>query len=511
MGKIRSDLSVYNRFLLIAVIVGLFLSLPLTTSAQPSEREVMILDVDDYEKDVEMDGRGRFNWTVYNKNVSREYSVRVRAEGLGDWERSLSKDNFILDEDTRYVPISLRFTVPRFPEKEARSGEVTFNFTQLNGDDVFEKTRIVQVSIIGMLPEEDANTIVGGYPNPLPGRLDNQYGALGLNILIWAGISLGLYFLVTPVIHTLTKKTKTNLDEILVTMVRKPLSFLVFLYGFIHSLLRLTLRLEIRATAYQLYSLIVIIIGVYVTYRIFDAFLEEIARTRRQPGFTNILKPIFEKLGGALILVGGLIIGLRAVGIEVTALLAGAGILGLVIAFAAQDTLSNFFSGMHLLLDRPFTIGDIILLETGEYCRIEDIGMRSTKLYNLREHEGIVLPNNSLANQKIVNIAQPDITLRLPIDVGVAYGSDIEKVQSILYEVAKGHPDVFEDEKHETTVRFREFADSSLEFTLRVWIDDISKQWNVGSELREEIDRRFREEDITIPFPQRTLWMHNID
>ncbi|MFW6141656.1 MAG: mechanosensitive ion channel family protein [Candidatus Saliniplasma sp.] len=494
-------------FFLVVILLIIF---PLV-SPSISGRDVRVIEVDDYEKNVEMDGMTRFNWTVYNSNVSSEYSVRVTVQGFGEWEKSLSESNFILDEDTRHGTVSLRVSVPSFPQVEERSGQVTFTFEQLDGDEVYEETRTATVAIEGMLPKEDANTIVGGFSNPLPGHLDNQYGALGLNILIWAAISLVFYFLISPVIHKLTKRTKTNLDDIMVTMIRKPATFLLFLYGLIHSILRVDIGLEIRATAYQIYSLILVVIAVYVTYHIFDAFLAEIAKAREGPAFNQILIPIFEKLGAIVILVGGLVIGLRTIGIEVTALLAGAGILGLVIAFAAQDTLSNFFSGIHLLLDRPFTIGDLILLESGEYCRIQDIGMRSTKLYNLRDHESIVLPNNSMANQKIVNIAQPDTTLRVPIKVGVAYGSDLGKVKKILYEVAENHPDVIDDEKHETTVRFNEFAESSLNFTLRVWVDDIFKQWDVGSELRQEIDRRFHEEGITIPFPQRTLWMHEVD
>ncbi len=495
---------------LIILVLALMLVFPLISSPI-SGRDVRLIEVDDYEKDVEMGGKGTFSWTVYNSNVSIDYSVRVRVEGFGDWEKALSESNFVVDEDIRHRTISLDVLVPEYPQKEQRSGEVTFTFTRLDDEEVFEETRTATIFVEGMLPAEDANTIFGGFSNPLPDQLNNQYGALALNLLIWMGIAAVIYFLVGPIVHKLAKKTKTNLDEILVTMIRKPVSILVFLYGVIHSILRLDIGLEIRAASYQIYSLIVVVIAVYVTYRIFDAFLEEIARTREETTFGQILKPIFEKLGAVVILIGGLIIGLRTMGIEITALLAGAGILGLVIAFAAQDTLSNFFSGLHLLLDRPFTIGDIILLESGEYCRIQDIGMRSTKLYNLRDHEGIVLPNNSLSNQKIVNIAQPDATIRMPIEIGVAYGSDLKKVREILFEVAEEHLHVLNDDQHQTNVRFRDFADSSLNFTLRVWVDDLVNQWNVASDLRHRIDERFREEGITIPFPQRTLWMHQAD
>jgi len=184
--------------------------------------------------------------------------------------------------------------------------------------------------------------------------------------------------------------------------------------------------------------------------------------------------------------------------------------MGLVIAFAAQDTLSNFFSGIHLLLDGPFKIGDIIYLETGEYCRVENVGMRSTKLYSILDHELIILPNNAIANQKIVNIVKPDKKIRKKVEVNVAYGSDLKKVKKILYNAAKSHPNVVDKPKYEPEVRFTGFGDSSINFLVYLWIDQVLNQWKVLSDVRTEIETRFKEENITIPFPQRTVWLHDI-
>ena len=224
--------------------------------------------------------------------------------------------------------------------------------------------------------------------------------------------------------------------------------------------------------------------------------------------FGAVLRPVFRKIGITIIIIGGFIFALHAVGIEVTALLAGAGVAGLVIAFAAQDTLSNFFSGIHLLLDRPFKIGDVIFLETGEYCRIENVGMRSTKLYSIFDHELIILPNNAVANQKIINIVKPDVKIRKKIEVSVAYGSDIDKVKNILNQAAIDHPNVVKEPGFEPQIRFTNFGDSGLEFLIYLWIDEVMNQWQVLSDVRSDIDRRFRDEHITIPFPQRTVWLN---
>ncbi|MFO8077221.1 MAG: mechanosensitive ion channel, partial [Thermoplasmatota archaeon] len=168
------------------------------------------------------------------------------------------------------------------------------------------------------------------------------------------------------------------------------------------------------------------------------------------------------------------------------------------------------FSGIHLLLDRPFKIGDLIFLEGGEYCRVENVGMRSTKLYSIFDHELIILPNNTVANQKIINIVKPDNRIRKKIEVGVAYGSDLEKVKYIMYQSAKEHEHVVDEPGYDPQVRFVGFGESSLDFLMYVWIDEVLNQWKVLSDIRLQIDARFRKEQVTIPFPQRTVWLNHV-
>ena len=224
--------------------------------------------------------------------------------------------------------------------------------------------------------------------------------------------------------------------------------------------------------------------------------------------FGAVLKPILKKIGVSIILVGGFIVALNASGIQVTALLAGAGIMGIVIAFAAQDTLSNFFSGIHLLLDRPFKIGDVIYMEEGKYWRVVSVGMRSTRLYSIFDNELVIMPNNSVANQKIINIVKPDAKIRKKIKVSVAYGTDLKKVSKILLEIAKKHRNVLKEEEFEPLIRITDFGESGIEFTINLWIDEVMNQWIVLSDVRLEIDERFKKEKITIPFPQRTVWIN---
>ncbi|MEF8848820.1 MAG: mechanosensitive ion channel domain-containing protein [Candidatus Thermoplasmatota archaeon] len=474
--------------------------------------EPIIGEDDVYHKDVEMGNTGSFKWTVY-KNSTKNYVVTVSVKGFEQWSQKIDSSYFVISEDNPYELVTLNFEVPDYPEKEKRNTEVTFTFRQINQTEKFHITKTAQVNVRGITPTGEANTLIGGFTNPLPPPLNVPIGAFMLNIVIWIVLSFIIYFLIKTVLISLVRKTETKLDDRLIELIQKPVLLLLILYGIIHSVLKLNIKIGFRATIYQVYTLLVVIIGIYVAIRIFEEVLREV--TARKGGksstFGTVLKPLFEKIGLVLILVGGLIFGLNIIGVEITALLAGAGVVGLVIAFAAQDTLSNFFSGMHLLLDRPFQMGDLILLEGGEYCRVESIGMRSTKLYSIFDHDLIILPNNSIANQKIINLVKPDTKIRNRVEVGVAYRSNLKKVTEILYDAAIKHPNVIKKEGYEPLVRFTEFGDSSLKFMVIFWVDDIMNQWTASNDIRHTIDEEFRKQNITIPFPQRTIWLNEVN
>ncbi len=163
------------------------------------------------------------------------------------------------------------------------------------------------------------------------------------------------------------------------------------------------------------------------------------------------------------------------------------------------------------MIDRPFTEGQDVRLDTGEVCRVEKIGLRSTHLYFYRNHEYIVAPNKDMENTRIVNLNFPDTKYRIHVPVGVAYGSPVETVKRLLLEVADGHPEIYTDEEAQSRVFFDEFGDSALLFRLAVYVTSAAERFRIASELRDAIDEAFREHGITIAFPQRTVWLNEVD
>jgi len=488
------------------LIIGFFI---FSTPTWADTTEPIIGDDDTYEKNVSTQNSVCFNWTVY-KNSDTNYIVTVKVKGFESWDQKISPCYFFLDDSNPHEIVGLKAIVPQYPEMVKKTAIVTFTFRPLNSTDTITITKNATIIVDSVLFGDEENKILGIFENPLPKPLNSPIGAFILNVLLWIFIAFALYYFIKIILIGIARKTKTLFDDRLIEIVRRPFLFVIVLYGAIQSVFKLHFTLGLQIYILQISIFVFFIIGIYIIYRVYNESLEAWAQKKggNESMFGAVLKPILKKIGVSIIIVGGFIVALNASGIEVTALLAGAGIMGIVIAFAAQDTLSNFFSGIHLLLDRPFKIGDVIYLEEGKYWRVISVGMRSTRLYSIFDHELVIMPNNSVANQKIINIVKPDAKIRKKIKVSVAYGTDLKKVSKILLEIARKHPNVVKEKEFQPLIRITDFGDSGIEFTINLWIDEVMNQWVVLSDVRLQIDERFKKEKITIPFPQRTLWIN---
>lgn len=186
-------------------------------------------------------------------------------------------------------------------------------------------------------------------------------------------------------------------------------------------------------------------------------------------------------------------------------LLAGAGVAGLAIGFAAKDSLSNIISGIFLAVFHPFRVGDYIDFD-GEYSQVEDLTLRHTTIKTW-DGRRIFVPNSIMGNQPIVNwsITDPIITWR--VDFGIGYTSDIDKAREIILDVAKRHPLVLKD--HEIAVWVTELGDFAVNLRLSVDVPNRDVAYSTGCEIREAVKRRFDDEGIEIPYPYSNLIIQN--
>ncbi len=207
------------------------------------------------------------------------------------------------------------------------------------------------------------------------------------------------------------------------------------------------------------------------------------------------------RITGYAVWVIGIIVALDLLNIDLTALAVVAGGLGIGIGFGLQNVVSNFVSGLVLLLEQPIRIHDRITVENVE-GNVADIHFRSTTIVT-NDNIAIIVPNSQFINQTVTNWSYGDPTIRVHVPVGVAYGSDVERVTRILEEVAASTDHVLKHPAPE--VRFNEFGDSSLNFELLVWSDDPPGHLKLRSELNYAIDAEFRRNQVEIPFPQRVV------
>ncbi len=209
-----------------------------------------------------------------------------------------------------------------------------------------------------------------------------------------------------------------------------------------------------------------------------------------------------------VVLVLGFIIVMQTVGINLNSITILAGALGVGIGFGLQNVTNNFVSGIIILFERPIKVGDRI--QVGDvYGDVVSISMRSTTIVT-NDNINIIVPNSEFISSKVTNWSYTDRNVRLNIPVGVSYNEDPDRIKDILIEIAQSNKAILEQPKPD--VMFVSFGDSSLNFNLRVWSSRYINQPGVlRSELYFEIFRKFKQEGIEIPFPQRDLHIKNTD
>jgi small-conductance mechanosensitive channel len=215
----------------------------------------------------------------------------------------------------------------------------------------------------------------------------------------------------------------------------------------------------------------------------------------------------YENIGRVLVLIVGVALLLIVWKINITPLLASAGIAGIAVALAAKDTLANFFGGISIFLDKPFSNGDYIILDSGERGEVLEVGVRST-LIRTRDDEQVSIPNAIIANTKIINESAPEPRYRVRIQVGVAYGTDLGEVETALLEVARSNSSISQDPV--PRARFRVFGNSALQFELLCWAKKPADRGRVIHELNSAVYRKFQQKNITIPFPQQDIYLHSL-
>lgn len=272
---------------------------------------------------------------------------------------------------------------------------------------------------------------------------------------------------------------------------------LAYIQGILHYKL-----FTIKETTVTISSLLMLL-GVMVVFEFFGRVVirkilnRVLSKTKLDEG----LRYAFVRIMHYLMLVIGAVVASQFIGLDLSGLVVIFGFLSVGIGFGLQNLTSNFISGIILLFERPIKVGDRVTVG-GIDGDVEEINIRSTTVRSLN-NISIIVPNTEFVSSTVFNWSHGDVKVRLEMDVGVSYNSDLDLVLESLKEVARDHPEVLAEPKPD--VLLKEFGDSSWNLTLRAWISDPKRSPTVKSDINCGIVRKFRANNIEIPFPQRDL------
>ena len=315
-------------------------------------------------------------------------------------------------------------------------------------------------------------------------------------------------WILIPLIRRITAHTTSHADDLLARHIHKPLFWSIALMGVLVAASVGGVGDQYLAILISAALSIIIILWMLFTVRAARLFLTASSRRAKPNALVRPQTlPLFANLAAIGIFAFGIYFVFNAWHIDMTAWLASAGIAGIAIGFAAKDTLANLFSGVFIMADSPYKIGDYVVLEGGPELRgkVTHIGIRSTRLLT-RDDVEVTIPNSIMGNSKVVNESGgPHEKFRIRVAVGVAYGSDIDKVRAVLMAVANESGVVCSDP--EPRVRFRAFGASSLDFELLCWVDNPELRGRVLDTLNTAVYKRFLAEGIEIPYAKQDLYI----
>jgi MscS family membrane protein len=314
----------------------------------------------------------------------------------------------------------------------------------------------------------------------------------------------------------LVKKTKTELDDMLLIAIKGPLSYLILLQGFYLAVLSLQLpekigQLDVTSMVHTIYILAVSFIILYFIFKIIDIVAYYLYREAKKTDSTldDQLVPLLVKSLRILVVTVGILFILQNFGYNITSLLAGLGLGGLAFALAAQNTVSNLFGSITIFSDKPFQLGDWISIGDIEGT-VEDVGFRTTRVRQF-DQALVTVPNSQFINTEVINYSVMK-KRRINFNLGVTYGTSTGKMEEAVAGIKKI---IEEDEKFDHSfymVRFTEFGTCSL--NIFIYCFTKTKDWAESLAIREEFNlkimRLLEELGVEIAFPSQTIYLKGI-
>lgn len=342
---------------------------------------------------------------------------------------------------------------------------------------------------------------------PLWDKLQTNPWILSIIVLVLGFfIAKGVQWFIKSLIGKIAEKTPGDFDDKLAPLLSKTAFTFIFFLTVIVSVEALDLSEGIDRFLKRFVVSILILSLMSKLLKATKLVLNALANSKNRFKFVEERTiPILDISSKILIVGAALYFLILSWGIDPTAWLASAGIIGIAVGFAAKDTLANLFSGFFIVADSPYKLGDYIILDTGERGRVTHVGIRSTRLLT-RDDVEITIPNSVIGNAKIVNESGgPWEKTRIRVDVGVSYDSDLDFVHDVLMELVKERDDIANNPT--PRVRYRAFGASSIDLQLMAWINYPEQKGLITHKLIMDIHKTFRDKGIEIPYSKHDLYV----
>ena len=347
---------------------------------------------------------------------------------------------------------------------------------------------------------------------PLLDFFAGQPWAQGAAIMIVTFLVASLLsWLIFRIFKFLTAKTESFVDDRLLAIARPPVYYSLLITGFSAGINRMPLSEKLTDYLIFGFKSLGVVIWMIALIRLSKIILQQLAWGGNKKSIRLVQPqtlPLFENLSKVIIVAVAVYIIFQTWGIDMTAWLASAGIVGIAVGFAAKDTLSNLFSGVFILADTPYKIGDYVVLDGNQRGKVTHIGLRSTRLLT-RDDVEVTVPNSIMGNSQVTNQSGgPHPKFRIRVKVGVAYGTDIDEVEEILMKIAANESLIVKNP--EPRVRFREFGASSLDFELLGWIENPELRGRAIHSLNSAVYKAFNAANIEIPYAKQDLYIKEL-
>lgn len=331
--------------------------------------------------------------------------------------------------------------------------------------------------------------------------------AIALGIILGTFVAAKIvYWFITNIIKKLTAKTKTNLDDVLIEKLEKPIRYSILIFGYwvaIHYLNISNSDLLIFLEGIASLSLVLTLTS--TTSKVFDALVTEVVLPlveKSEGGADNYILPVLSKAVKGIIWTFGVIIGLDNIGFDITAMIAGLGIGGLALALAAQDSVKNIFAGIMIFVDKPFKVKERIQIQDYDGT-VEEVGLRSTRIRTL-DGRIVTIPNSTFTDNSVVNVtSQP--SLKIVLNLGLTYDTDeggMQKGVDILRQIVSDHSLILESD---CSAGFNNFGDFSLSILFIYHVKPDAHWLDSQNTICKEVLKRFNDAGLDFAFPTQTL------